>query len=160
MREVWLTAKHEVRTTLGRRAFWLTTLLLPAIVLLLVFLPGVFAGDGDSGLLIPDLTKEPRNIGYVDTAALLQTDPSELPPGLVREYDSEAAAKAELTSGAIDRYYLVPQDYLESGRLVVVQARYQPLRAVESTELITYVINTGITGSESTARLLLDPSPI
>ncbi len=38
MRHVWLTARYELRTTLGRRSFWLTTLLLPAAVLLLVFI--------------------------------------------------------------------------------------------------------------------------
>lgn len=157
MRQVWLTAGHELRTTLGRKAFWLTTFLLPAMVVLLVYLPEAFAGGGDGGLPIPDPAAKLQPIGYVDPAALLQTKPSGLPTGLAREYESEAAAKAELLSGGIDRYYLIPQDYVESGRLTVIQARYQPLRAVESTNLITYLVNTGITGSEATARLLADP---
>jgi len=157
MRTVWLTARHELRTTLGRKAFWLTTFLLPALVVLLVFLPNVFAGGTDAGVTIPDLVEDPQIIGYVDPAGLLHTTPSEVPAGVVRKYDSEAAAKAELSSGAIDRYYLIPHDYVESGRLTAVQVRYQPLRAVESTELITYVINTGITGNEAMAGLLLNP---
>ncbi len=43
--------------------------------------------------------------------------------------------------------------------MTVVENRYQPLRALEGTELITYVINTGITGDENLAALLLDPTP-
>ena len=83
-----------------------------------------------------------------------------LPAGLVLHYPSEAEATVALQQGDIDRYYVVPADYVASGRLTVVQARYQPLRAVSSGELMTYVLNTGIGGDERLARLLLDPTPV
>ncbi len=157
MREVWLTAKYEIRTTLGRRSFWVTTLLLPIVVIILVFLPAALLGDEDSGLPGLGADQDPQPLGYVDTAALLEHEPKDLPLGIVRRYNNEASAKADLDGGLIDRYYLIPHDYVESGRLTVVQARYQPLRALDSAALVTYVLNTGITGNESTARLLLNP---
>ncbi|MBN1628249.1 MAG: ABC transporter permease [Thermoleophilia bacterium] len=159
MRSVWVTARYEIRTTLGRKSFWFTTILLPAVVLLLVFLPQLFAGAGDDGGLIPDPGSDARAIGYVDPGGLLGTAPAGLPAGLVRDYDSEAAAQAALAAAEIDRYYLIAEDYLVSGRVTVVQTRYKPLGALEGKDLITYVINTGITGSEMTAGLLLDPTP-
>lgn len=159
MRNVLLTARYEIRTTLARKAFWLTTFLLPVVVLLLVFLPQLFAGaDEDQGVL-PGVGTDSPAIGYVDPGGVLRTSPAGLPAGLVRDYDSESAAQAALAAAEIDRYYVVSADYLASGRLTVVQTRYQPLKALEGKDVITYVIDTGITGDEGLARLLLDPTP-
>ncbi len=160
MRQVWLTAKFELRTTLGRRSFWLTTFLLPAIVLLLVLITQIVSPGGQgTGAAIPGVDAGTRPIGYVDQAGLFLTSPTDLPPGLVRSYQDELQAREALVRGEIDRYYLIPPDYLASGRLTVIQAQYQPLQALNGTELITYVINTGVTGDEKLARLLLDPTP-
>jgi ABC-2 type transport system permease protein len=160
MRDVMLTAKYEIRTTLGRKSFWLTTFLLPAAALLLVFVLQIFSPAGQGpGTIAPGVDSRTRPIGYVDPAGLLQTPPTQLPPGIVRSYKSEQRAQVALARAEIDRYYLIPQDYVASGRLTVVQTQYQPLRSLGGTELITYVINTGITGDEKLAGLLLDPTP-
>ncbi len=160
MRHVWLTAKYEMRTTLGRRSFWLTTFLLPAAFLLLVFVAEIFSPGGpDQGMATPGVDTRAEPIGYVDPAGLLHTLPTHLPPGIARSYPDESQAQAALARAEIDRYYLIPNDYVSSGRLTVVETRYQPLRALDGTELITYVINTGITGDERLAGLLLDPTP-
>jgi len=159
MRDVWLIARHELRTTLARKAFWFTTFLLPAVVLLLVFIPQLFAGAEESEGFIPDAGSGIEAVGYVDPGGLLRAAPSGLPAELVRDYDDEDAAQAALAGGEIDRYYLISPDYLASGRLTVVQGRYEPLQAIDGGNLITYVINTGITGDEAIARLLMDPTP-
>ncbi len=155
---MWLTAKYEVQTTLGRRSFWLTTFILPAVVLLLAFVPQIFMdAGGDDGVFVPDPSEQSQPIGYVDPGRVLKTSPAGLSPDLVRSYDDEAQAKTELSSGIIDRYYLISEDYLTSGRLTVVQARYQPLRSLEHRDLLTYILNTGITGNDTVAGLLLNP---
>lgn len=159
MRHVWLTARHEIRTTLSRKAFWFTTFLLPALVIVLVFLPQLLTDTSGNDGLVPAAGSDSRAIGYVDPGGVLDTRPARLPAGLVREYDSEAQAQAALAAADIDRYYLVSEDYLFSGRLTVVQTRYQPLKALKGKDLITYVMNTGITGNETAAGLLLDPTP-
>ncbi len=156
MRQVWLTAKYEMRTHLTRRSFWITTFVLPAALVVAVVLIHAFSGGGDgAGVLAPEGRQA---IGYVDMGGVLEHPPASLPAGLVREYGSEQEATTALEQGEIDRYYLVPADYVASGRLTVVQAEYQPLRAMSSGELMTYVLDTGITGDENLARLLLDPT--
>lgn len=159
MRHVWLTARHEIRTTLTRKAFWLTTFLLPAVVILLVFLPQFFASAGDDGGVIPGADVDAPIVGYVDAGGQLLTPPTRLPEDLVHDYESETEAGAALAAGEIDRYYVIPEDYLRSGRLTIVQPRYQPLKALDGMDLMRYVINTGIIGDEAVAGLLLDPTP-
>jgi ABC-2 type transport system permease protein len=158
MRIVWLTAGHELRRTLRRRSFWLTTFLLPAIVLLMVFIPQMLSGgQGTGSLFTPDAKTGP--IGYVDETGFVGTPPGGLPAGMVHRYQTEAQAQEALRGGQVDRYYLIPADYVASGELTVVERDYQPLRAMDNTALISYVINTGITGDERLAGLLLDPTP-
>jgi ABC-2 type transport system permease protein len=159
MRQVWLTGKYEARTHLGRRSFWLTTFVLPAAVVITVLLIQAFSGGTKNAALLPGVESGAQAIGYVDQSGLLRTLPANLPPGLVRSYPDEQQARAALSRAEIDRYYLVPADYVASGRLTVVQAQYQPLRAVGGSELITYVLDTGLTGNANLARLLLDPTP-
>lgn len=159
MPRVWLTARFEARSHLARRSFWLTTFVLPATVVIVVLLVQAFISNDHESALVPS-GKQDRPIGYVDASGLLDAPLTGLPPGIVNRYGSEAAASEALLSGAIDRYYIVAPDYLESGRLSVVERRYRPLRALEGNELITYVLNAGITGDGTLAALLLDPTPV
>ena len=161
MRRVWLTARYEMRSVLTRRSFWITTFVLPAGLVLVVLLIQAFSGGGDAQTGLPGVASDAEAIGYVDqTGVLAHRAGRPSPRGSRSRYPSEAEATAALQQGDIDRYYVVPADYVASGRLTVVQARYQPLRAVSSGELMTYVLNTGIGGDERLARLLLDPTPV
>jgi ABC-2 type transport system permease protein len=159
MRRVRLTAKYEMRSHLSRRSFWLTTFVLPAALVLVMFLIHAFSGGSAAQTALPGVASDTRPIGYVDEGNLLRALPALLPADMVREYQDEQEAQSALGRAEIDRYYLVPADYVASGRLVVVQERYQPLRAVSNAGLITYLLDTGLTGNEGLARLLLDPTP-
>jgi ABC-2 type transport system permease protein len=158
-RRIWLTARYEARTHLGRRSFWITTFVLPAALVLLVLLVQAFSGGTKNAAFLPGVESGATAIGYVDQAGLLHALPANLPPGLVRSFPDEQEARAALSKAEIDRYYLIPADYLASGRLTIVQARYQPLRAVTGSELITYALDVGLSSNENLARLLLDPTP-
>jgi ABC-2 type transport system permease protein len=160
MRRVWLTAKYEMRSHLSRRSFWVTTFVLPAALVALVLLIHAFSGGSGDQTGLPGLAGDSGAIGYVDEGGLLKTSVASLPSGLAYKYSSEQEARNALQQGRIDRFYLVPADYVSSGRLTVVQQRYQPLKAVSSGQLMTYLLNTGISGDESLARLLLDPTPV
>ena len=80
MRNILLVLKHEFLTTITKPSFWVTTFLLPGIILLLNVGTQLVAEDalGDEDVLIPgtDLSQPgtaetaPPIIGYVDNADL------------------------------------------------------------------------------------------
>lgn len=159
MSRVWLTARFEARSHLRRRSFWLTTFVLPAALLVVVLLVQAFTGGSEGTLTPPSgVGSQAGPIGFVDGSGLVQDTPDNLPAGLVHRYQSEAEAHDALVRGEIDRYYVLAADYLATGGMTIVQNRYQPLRALEGNVLITYVVNTGITGDETLAALVLDPT--
>ncbi len=137
MTKLWHVAWHEYQRHVFKRRFVLVGLLsVPLVLLVMVGL--VF--------LIISLDTNTTPLGYVDYSGLL-TDPStgsgQAPlPAPVSEwpdkpvpmlpFETEAAARSALEAGQIQAYYVLPAEYLSTGRLSVVQmgglkspARYQ-----------------------------------
>src|SRR5512143_1840606 len=122
MRNVWLIIRHEISTTLRKRSFWLTTFLLPAIILAMSLGSQALArssiASGGSNPLLGSFTSAGKPMGYVDDAGVIGQIPA--PPadsklrqvGPLQKYPTETAAQAALASKVIDKYYLVPADFM------------------------------------------------
>jgi ABC-2 type transport system permease protein len=111
MRKLWRVAKHEYLKMIRRRAFWLGTLGIPLlIVVVLVISIATVEGDGNE-----------KPLGYVDRAGVLAEAVS--PPNAgadfteMRAFSDEAAARQALQEREILAFYVVPADYLTSPEL-------------------------------------------
>lgn len=118
MGKVALIATHEFVEHLRRRSFIVTTLLVPLMSLLIAFGVSLAGGDSrqnDQLISFLLLQGEPAVIGVVDQSGLIDQVPED--PGDVqfRLYHDAAAARAALIAGAIDAYYVVPDNYLSTG---------------------------------------------
>lgn len=104
MNHFWLVAKHEYRRMVLRRAFLLTTLLVPlgmAAVIGLAFLVGSSAADK-------------RPLGYVDHSHQLDITLWQNQPDanvVLRPFPDEAAAQTALANGDIQAFFVLPPDY-------------------------------------------------
>ncbi len=132
MQNILIVLKHEVLTTLSKVSFWVMTFLFPAVVILLSLGSQLIAQSAsktmvDKNPLITGSTTSSMRYSYVDQSGIIQKTPAELPAGILKQYPDEAAAKAALASGQIEWYVLIPKDYLESGRLVLVQRTFNPM---------------------------------
>lgn len=163
MRNTWIVLKHEVKTTLAKRSFWLTTFLFPLLIMALTLLPQALAGDAmessQQALFASPPTADGQNpaIGYVDASGLVQRLPGDLPPELLRRFDDEAAALAALQAGAVFQVYLVPADFMASGELVVVPSQFSPLADPGNFDLMEYVLAYNLLGDAAQARRVLRP---
>ncbi len=168
MRNVFLIIQHEISTTLRRRSFWLTTFLLPAIILVLSLgsqsLARSSIASGGANPLLGGFTSAGRPIGYVDAAGVIERIPE--PPrdnttgqaGPLRKYPTEAAAQAALESHEISKYYLVPADFMRSGNLVVVDSNFSVFNSLENNEYFEYVLRLNLVKDANLAELLGDPT--
>src|SRR5512135_3551081 len=100
MGNVWLIIKHEISTTLRKRSFWLTTFLLPAIILTLSLGSQALArssmASGGSSPLLGSVQSADKPVGYVDAIGIIKQIPE--PPksdnplkatGPLQEYPNE-----------------------------------------------------------------------
>ncbi len=153
MRKIGLVIKHEIVSTIGKPSFWLTTLILPLLIMLL---------SGGAQLMGVKLFKEEEPfaeeavaIGYVDQAGIIATLPPGLPTDLIRAYDDESEARAALMRGEIRQYYLIAPDYLTGGQLTVVERDFSPLGDVGMVELFDRILTYNLVEGDAllTARL-------
>ena len=108
MHKLWLVAKHEYLKMVRRRSFWLGTLGVPLLIVVVMAVSIAVAVGGGDG----------KPLGYVDQAGLLADEI--YPPdkgddfSTMLAFPDEAAARAALENGDIQAFYIVPQDYMQS----------------------------------------------
>ncbi len=164
MRNTWIVLKHEVKTTLAKRSFWLTTFLFPLMIMALTLLPQVLAGraieSSQQALLAPLAGGDGQHpaIGFVDASGLAQRIPPDLPPGILRRFDDEAAALAALQAGGVSLVYVVPAGFMQSGELVVIPNQFSPLVNTGSFDLMEYVLTYNLLGDATLGRLAMAPT--
>jgi len=163
MHNTWIVLKHEVKTTLAKRSFWLTTFLFPLLILALTLLPQVLAGDAiessQQALFAPPAAADGQHpaIGYVDHSGLVQRIPADLPAGLLQRFDDEAAALAALQAGDVYQVYLAPADFMQSGELVVIPNQFSPLVNTSNFDLMEYLLVYNLLGDSGLARRVMWP---
>ena len=118
MSKTWRIALHEYGQHVFNKRFLFGLLSVPFAILLMLGL--IF--------LIIGMENETRPVGYVDLAGLL-ADPFPAPeveppdkPVEFRAYADEAAAMDALNAGEIAAYYVIPENYLQTGSLSLVHA--------------------------------------
>ena len=127
MAKVWIVARHEYARMVRRRSFVIGTLGLP-LLLVVVMAISIVAATGDT---------DRRPLGYLDLAGVL--DPDVHPPvrhadrdGELCAFAGESAARAALEAGEIQAFYVIPADYIQSGRVTLYTWDKEPGSAVRS----------------------------
>ncbi len=127
MRKMLLIGLREFRQRVTSRAFLLGAVGTP-LVLLAIMVFGGGLGPGAPGATpfqdIVEAERPDQPIGYVDWAGLIQTISEPVAVDAFRAYGDEEGARAALEAGHIAAYYVVPDDYRESGGVERVSVRF------------------------------------
>lgn len=162
MRNILLVIRQEIVTTLGKPSFWVTTFLLPLLIMGFtvgsqVLVGRMFETESDSALLGSEAPTPAITIGYVDHAGLIQDFPPGFPRQILKEFTSEAEAATALKRGELQRYYIIPADYIATGELLSVEPELRPFTRFGSVDLVTLLLNYNLARQGQTPELLLDP---
>ncbi|MFN8596285.1 MAG: ABC transporter permease [Anaerolineae bacterium] len=168
MRNVLTIIKHEIRTTIGKRSFWLTTFLLPAVIIIAnigsqALARSAVAQDGSNPLLGSSTTAQ-LPIGYVDLAGIIKTVPDDAPlfvkwPSVrLRPFKDEVSATAALEDGKISKYYIVPADYLKTGQVTLVDSQFSMFNSLDNSDFFGYLIRLNLSGDQALAVALTNPT--
>jgi len=122
-----IVALREFRQRVRTRGFWLGSIGVPLVFVVIWALTGGLgnAGPADEPEMPEQMT------GYVDQADLIQTVPDSIPDDLFKSFPNPPTAEAALARGEIGAYYLVSPDYRESGRV----QRISPWLAVNPSDV-------------------------
>jgi ABC-2 type transport system permease protein len=159
MRTIFVVIKNEIYSILSKPSFWLTTFLLPLVVLALnigtqVMVNRAVAEEQQSSPIPSETT------GYVDEAGLLRRLPPDQSWDWLRAYPDEAAARAALQRGEIGQYYLIPADFMASGALIFTAERFTLLGRAPGETLMRQAVAYNLLDDPDLAAALINPTPV
>jgi ABC-2 type transport system permease protein len=107
MDKIWLVAKREYLFNLRRRSFLLGAFGVPIFVLIVMFVAiSLIANDEEN-------VESVGQVGYVDVAGVL-SEAIDRPEQFVA-YSTEDEARQALDQGSLGAYFVVPDNYMETG---------------------------------------------
>jgi len=115
MRNFWLLAKTEYWKMVKRRGFYVGTLGIPVLLVLIMGVSILVATGGDTEL----------PVGYIDHSDILAAEhyPTEAADSEFTTffaYSDESAAQTALENSDIQAYFVIPTDYLSDNRMNLV----------------------------------------
>ncbi len=119
MNKIFVIAKREFQERVRSRTFLFTAIGTPLILIAIWFFTGGMDADTPTPDLggLSELTPEVGRIGYVDQAGLIEEISAPIQPGQYQSYPDQKAADQALAQGDIDAYFLIPEDYRETGEV-------------------------------------------
>jgi ABC-2 type transport system permease protein len=160
MRNVWSVVKYELYTILSKPSFWLTTFLVPLLVIGLNVGTQVLVQSEVSEAASAGTAGAPAGaapIALVDEAGLVQRMPADIPPEALQAWPSQEAARAAMAAGEIAQFYVIPADFLETGRLLLIIDQFAPISSSAEEEAIRYVLSANLVDDPGRAAALVDP---
>ncbi len=146
MKKTFIVLKNELLTTIKRKSFLITLLMLPLVGMVFILVTG--NSDRSSGItdLISNMTtsqEEVLVIGLLDETKNITRIPDDL-LDQIKLYATSASAELDLNSGAIKAFFLIPDDYVQKGEIIVYRPDFNPLSAGNDNYLIENLINSAL----------------
>ncbi len=112
MSKLWLVIQREYLYNLLRKSFIFTAFVLPLLIMGGMYLTIQLTEDSISSENLKDYDR----VGYVDNVGFLANSDD---PAYARfiPYDSEDSARAAFEDGSLNAYFIVPEDYLQTGEI-------------------------------------------
>ncbi|MFQ3565800.1 MAG: ABC transporter permease [Aggregatilineales bacterium] len=158
MRHFMQVFTFELRRNFQRRGYLLTTFGVPLLFIAIFLLVnalnrGPTTQDALNATLIEIDQRGVASAGYVDHSGILPPVPERT--RALSRFETEAEARAALEAGAIEAYYVIAEDYLETGKVQLVMANLS-LPRISPEPVRTLLLNALTQGLEPqlVARLL------
>lgn len=158
LKKIWIVLKYELQRGFWRRSYLFTTFGIP--LLALVALMGYqviqdFRSDSNSTNDEVKSFEDFDEVGYVDPLGIF-APPTEAPfVGKVFRYENEDDAKNALKDATIKSYYLINDDYLETGSVDLVTENFSFNLMGEEDLFKSFVLNSLLQNDPETAQLYI-----
>jgi len=152
---------YELKTTVLRKSFILTLLLIPLSGLIVTLVLGNRSDNSGVATILSSLTgteEEISWIGLVDDSKLINTIPDDYSSSILL-IPTEAEANQALENNQIKAFYVIPENYVESGDVFVYRPDFNPLSAGEDNYKIERVLNMNLLSDQNELKPLIIDYP-
>jgi ABC-2 type transport system permease protein len=135
MNKTLMVLRYEFLGTIRRPSFLLFALGIPLLAILAFSAIAILGGR--SGNTPQSAASSPSNDlkaeGYVDYSGLIKQIPADIPANVLLPFPDENSARDAFNSGEISSYYVIPQDFIQSGELIYINPDYSPVNSSGQT---------------------------
>jgi len=150
MKKTWIVLKTEFINTITRRSFLLTLILVPLVPALILGAISLFGGN-DSNAGMGNIFQPQQDLteaeGYIDQAGIINDIPDWVEEDRLIEYSNKDEADQAAIEGKIIGYYIIEENYLETGAVQYIREDFNPLSAMDSTWIIDETIKFNLLDS-------------
>jgi ABC-2 type transport system permease protein len=137
--KLWDVFKYELLSVIRRKSFLITLFLLPLISGIIFIIAGKMNQNGgmENNPIVEMVAPQEEALpaGVVDQSALIKMIPEWVEGQLVL-YSEQNSADIALEQGEISGYYLVPDNYLEEGKVILYVQDYNIMNGLENSWVI------------------------
>jgi len=146
MKKTLLVAGQEFLVNVRRPGFIIMTLLIPALGLIGIVVASAFGGEV-GGFFESQFAPEASTTGYVDYSGLLESAQPQYADEFVAYPDKESA-RAALVAEDIGSYFVLPADYMETGKVEVygMSGGFSDFVAADSGSIRTFLLDSLLAG--------------
>jgi ABC-2 type transport system permease protein len=162
MKKILIVLRNEIVTIISRPSFWLGALGLPLVAGLIFVIVGAVNKSASASQTLSQVFTGPEEMlpeGYVDLSGIITAMPESVPAGTFIQYSDEPAARSALAEEEISAFYIVPEDYLESGVITYVRPDFNPIASSgNQSGIFTWVLEVNLLdGDWLLANLINNP---
>ena len=159
MKKTLLVLRHEIITILSRPSFLFAIFGIPIIGSAVFILAGQLSKGSSAQNILTQLISSPPTVqaeGYVDQSGIIKEIPASVQPGLLVAFSDETNAKQALANGQISAYYVIPPDYIQSGKIIYVRTDFNPLASSGQSGLLEWILNVNLLGGNTKLASLIN----
>src|SRR4030042_815489 len=159
MNKTWLVLKHEILHTLSRPSFLFAIFGIPIIGAVVFTVAGQLSKGSSTQNILSQLISSPPTVqteGYIDQSGIIKEIPASVQPGLLEAFPDEPSAMQALDKGEISAYYIIPPDYIQTGRITYIRPDFNPLGSSSQSGLLDWVLNVNLLGGNTQMATLVN----
>ena len=145
MNKIRLIFNYEFFNILRSRSFILALVLIPLAGLIVILVVSALQRNNQTVPFIQSVSPVSKItvVGIVDQSGLIQDIPDELAP-LIKTFPESGNALAAVEAQEISGYYVIPQDYLETGEVLFFKPDFNPLSGDENHYLLINLLEVNL----------------
>jgi ABC-2 type transport system permease protein len=158
MHKTLMIMAAEMRTSLRRKSFVMVAIVAPLVLGLIALGIGLANRSALESVLDELQSGGAATVGVaglVDPGGLVGTIPADLPHDPLRAFTDETAARTAQEQGAVDGYYVIAPDYLQSGRVTYVTADFSVMSDRLDTAALERLLLVNVLGGDARLAALV-----
>jgi ABC-2 type transport system permease protein len=159
--KTWTVLKNEIITIVTRPSYLITIFGIPLGAFLIFSLVSFLNQDQDTSSMITEIISGPQEAevqGFIDRSEIIETIPASVPSGTLIRFQDESSAQAAMDGDEISAYYIIAEDYLQSGNISHIRPDFNPLTAADQSGLIEWILRINLLeGNELLTALVNGP---